>query len=232
MSKELHFDFDRVDRIGFSEAVLCRGKTSAQIANILSVVKAHSGSVLLTRLDGTQFAELPEEHQGKLDFDASSATAFYGAPEALWNDKSIAIISAGTSDISVATEARRTLEFHGVCADPINDIGVAGLWRLNQYLDVLTCYETIIVVAGMDGALPSVVGGLFGSVIIAVPTSTGYGTAEGGRTALNAALTSCAPGVVAVNIDNGYGAAIAALRTLGRRPDKQTAPRRAKSTTS
>jgi hypothetical protein len=109
----------------------------------------------------------------------------------------------------------RTLAFHGELADEIHDVGVAGLWRIMERHEQLTSYRAVIVVAGMDGALFSVVGGLVGGVVIAVPTATGYGAAHGGTTALHAALASCAPGVVVVNVGNGYGGACAALRVLG-----------------
>jgi NCAIR mutase (PurE)-related protein len=114
----------------------------------------------------------------------------------------------------VAREAIRTLAFAGCDAQLIADVGVAGLWRLMRRVEDLREMRVVIVAAGMDAALPSVVGGLIGSVIIAVPTSVGYGVASGGHAALNAILTSCAPGIVSVNIDNGYGAACAALRVL------------------
>jgi NCAIR mutase (PurE)-related protein len=126
----------------------------------------------------------------------------------------VAVVTAGTSDLPVAREAIRTLAFYGVAAREIADVGVAGLWRILMHEDELKRYPVVIVVAGMEGALFSVVAGLVGGVVIAVPTSTGYGAARHGETALHAALASCAPGVVTVNIDNGYGAASAALRAL------------------
>jgi NCAIR mutase (PurE)-related protein len=126
-------------------------------------------------------------------------------------------VTAGTSDLPVAREAFRTLGFYGVGAREIADVGVAGLWRILQHEQELKRYPVVIVVAGMEGALFSVVAGLVGGVVIAVPTSTGYGVARAGETALHAALASCAPGLVTVNIDNGYGAASAALRVLATR---------------
>jgi len=127
----------------------------------------------------------------------------------------VAVVTAGTSDLPVAREAIRTLAFYGVAAREIADVGVAGLWRILRHEEELRRYPVVIVVAGMEGALFSVVAGLVGGVVIAVPTSTGYGAARHGETALHAALASCAPGLVTVNIDNGYGAASAALRVLG-----------------
>ena len=126
----------------------------------------------------------------------------------------MAIVTAGTSDIAIAREAARGLAFEGEASREIADVGVAGLWRLLQYETELKSYAVVIAVAGMDGALFSVVAGLVPGVVIAVPTSTGYGAARAGETALHAALASCAPGLVVTNIDNGYGAAQAALRVL------------------
>ena len=131
----------------------------------------------------------------------------------------VAVVTAGTSDVPVAREAVRTLEFNGVACKEVYDVGVAGLWRLMDRVEELARYPVLIAAAGMDAALPSVLGGLVPGLIIAVPTSVGYGVAAGGLTALNTLLASCAPGITVVNIDNGYGAACAALRSLrGRNP--------------
>ena len=126
----------------------------------------------------------------------------------------MAIAAAGTADVGVALEASRTLRHAGVEASLIADVGVAGLWRLMDRIEDIRRRPIVIAVAGMDAALASVIGGLAPGVVIAVPTSVGYGAAEGGRTALNAMLASCAPGLVVCNVDNGYGAACAALRIL------------------
>ena len=210
-------DEARAARIGFGEAVFCAGKSAAQIAAILD--SAHA-PLLLTRLAPDKFAALPLARQRELDYDPVSATAFSGPPLPPSGPAQIAIVTAGTSDVPVAQEAVRTLAFQGQEASLIADVGVAGLWRLMRRVEELRRMRVVIVAAGMDAALPSVVGGLIGAVIIAVPTSVGYGVAAGGHAALNAILASCAPGVLAVNIDNGYGAACAALRVLGPAPDQ------------
>ena len=129
-------------------------------------------------------------------------------------DSGIGIVAAGTSDLPVAREAARTLEFSGHRAEIVADVGVAGLWRLTDRLDQLRRCRVLIAVAGMEGALFSVLAGLVPAPVIAVPTSVGYGVATGGKAALFAALASCAPGLVVVNIDNGFGAAVAALKIL------------------
>jgi NCAIR mutase (PurE)-related protein len=124
------------------------------------------------------------------------------------------VVTAGTSDLRVATEAARTLHFTGVRHTVYADIGVAGLWRLTERIEEISQHDVIIVVAGMDAALASVMGGLVGKCVIGVPTSVGYGVAAGGNTALNAMLASCGQGVVVTNIDNGFGGACAAVRVL------------------
>jgi NCAIR mutase (PurE)-related protein len=126
----------------------------------------------------------------------------------------VGIVCAGTSDLAVGVEAQRALAFHGVQAPLIGDVGVAGLWRFLDHLEQIAAWRIVIVVAGMEGALFSVAAGQVRGLVIAVPTSVGYGVATGGTTALHSALASCAPGVVTVNIDNGFGAACAALKLL------------------
>ncbi len=205
-------DTGRDKRIGLPEAIYCAGKTPAQIA---AIIDAAPGALLLTRLDPARHAAIGEI-ASRLDYDPTSATAILGDPAPVRGPARVAIVTAGTSDISVAREAARTLAFSGHDAAAFNDLGVAGLWRLLRRADELTSYAVVIVVAGMDAALPSVVAGLVPGTVIAVPTSVGYGVAAGGRPALDSVLSSCAPGLVVVNIDNGYGAACAAIRILGR----------------
>jgi NCAIR mutase (PurE)-related protein len=211
---EVTYDFARRARIGLSEAVLCEGKSVQQIQHILTLADAKGAPLLLTRLDSGVHAGLGDELRGKINFDPISRTAILGPFPAPTGRASVAIVSAGTSDAAIVREASRTLAFHGEPADVIMDIGVAGLWRVLEKQAQLRDYRVVIVVAGMDGALFSVIGGLVGGLVIAVPAATGYGTAHGGMTALNSALSSCAPGVVVVNVGNGYGGACAALRAL------------------
>ncbi len=210
---EFQLDSERTARIGFSEAVYCAGKSPNQIANILRSVP--DTPLLLTRLDPARFADLPEHIAARLDYDPVSRTAWHGQPATLREGRRVAVVTAGTSDLPVAREAVRTLRFSGHDAAEVTDVGVAGLWRLLRRVDELRGYAVVIVVAGMDAALPSVVAGLLPGVIIGVPTSVGYGVAVGGRAGLDAMLASCAPGLSVMNIDNGYGAACAALRVLG-----------------
>ncbi len=214
MSDDVQIDFDRPARIGLGEAVLCTGKSPRQIAAALSAARDKAAPVLLTRLAEDAWQALDGDLRQAIDYDADSRTGVFGDWTEPTEEPRAAIVTAGTSDLAVAREAARTLLFHGYASLEIADVGVAGLWRLLAREVELREFPVVIVVAGMDGALFSVLGGLIGGVLIAVPTSTGYGVAGGGRSALESALVSCAPGVVAVNIDNGYGAACAALRVL------------------
>lgn len=206
-------DLQRKGRIGVPEAVLCLHKSASQIDDILTTAEAASQRLLLTRLDKSKFAALRSAVSRKLDFDDVSGTAWLGElPEQIGGR--VAVVTGGTSDIPVALEAVRTLAFEGHHAELVADVGVAGLWRLLDHAARLQQFRVIIAIAGMEGALFSVLGGLVRAPVIAVPSSVGYGLSEGGRAALQSALTTCAPGVLAVNIDNGYGAAIAACKIL------------------
>ena len=209
---EFEIDWQRAARTGVPEAVLCEGKALHQIEAILRAAAADGRRLLLTRLAPDRFEALDRTGVA-LDYDGLSRTAVLGElPEAL--APGIGIVAAGTSDLGVAREAARKLLFHGYAAPVIADVGVAGLWRLIARLEEIRAFRVVIALAGMEGALFSVLAGLVEAPVIAVPTSVGYGVAEGGRTALMAALASCALGVVGVNIDNGVGAAAAAIKML------------------
>ncbi len=212
MTPEFKVDFERGARIGLDEALLCESKSVDQISAIVDAVRAKTGHMLLTRLDRSKYEALIARHGAELDYDALSRTAILGRPHRPGSAPSVAIVMAGTSDLPAGREAARTLAFAGQPYREYTDIGVAGLWRLLERIEDIRSSPVVIVAAGMDAALVSVVGGLVASAVIALPTSVGYGVAAGGATALNAALASCAPGVSVVNIDNGYGAACVALR--------------------
>lgn len=212
---EFRLDQDRAARTGIPEAVLCEHKSAAQVAAIGAAVLKAGQRMLFTRLTAEMFAALPTRLREALDYDPESNTAFLGAASA---DQvmiaGIGIVAAGTSDLPVAREAARTLAFHGYAAPLTADVGVTGLWRLTERLTALRQHRVIIAVAGMEGALFTVLAGLVEAPVIAVASSVGYGVAAGGRVALSVALASCAPGVMAVNIDNGFGAATAAIKIL------------------
>lgn len=209
---DFKFDHDRKSRIGLDEAVLCDGKTVGQISAMIDTLRGEVGGLLLTRLDQSKFDTLFERYGSQLDFDPLSHTAIFGQPQAPRNIAPVAIVTAGTSDLPAGREASRTLFFAGQPYREYIDIGVAGLWRLFERVEDIRHSPVVIVAAGMDAALVSVIGGLVAGAVIALPTSVGYGVARGGAAAMNASLASCAPGVTVVNIDNGYGAACAALR--------------------
>lgn len=212
---DIKLDFQRKDRLGLDEAILCLHKTVRQLTSILDQAEQKVASLLLTRLNETQFGALPERHRERINYEPVSLTGYYGAVlQAPSRDPAVAVIAAGTSDIPVSRETVRTLNYYNEGCLEISDVGVAGLWRLLDRVDEIQKIPIIIVVAGMDAALPSVIGGLLPGLVIAVPTSKGYGIAQSGETALRSMLVSCAPGVVVTNIDNGYGAACAALRAL------------------
>jgi NCAIR mutase (PurE)-related protein len=212
---EFRLDWERAGRTGTSEAVLCDPKSVAQIDAIVAHAVELERRLLLTRLARRKFSRLAESTRDVLDYDVTTRTAILGGLPAGRAHGRIAIVCGGTSDLPVAGEAARTLAFAGEEATIVADVGVAGLWRLNERLEEIRRHRVVIAVAGMEGALFSVLAGLVPCAVIAVPTSVGYGVAKGGRTALNAALASCASGLAVVNIDNGFGAAHAALRILG-----------------
>jgi len=207
-------DTDRRARIGIAEAIFCETKSVEQIASILRDAESENQSLFLTRLMEEQYHALATTLRAELDYHPVSRTAYFGQVNAIDADPQVAIVTGGTSDAPAASEALRTLNWHGYGVEEICDVGVAGLWRLQERIADIKNFNVVIAVAGMDAALPTVLGGLVGSPIIAVPTSTGYGVADGGRTAMKALLASCAPGITVVNIDNGYGAACAAIRIL------------------
>lgn len=211
---EVRPDAGRGERVGLDEAIFCAGKNASQIEAILAEARARNARLLLTRLAAEKLKDLCADARALLDYDALSCTAFFGAARAGAGEARVAILSAGTSDLPAAREAQRTLAWYGQPVAEFHDIGVAGLWRLTERLEEIRRYPVLIVVAGMDAALLSVVGGLVRACVIGLPTSVGYGVASGGRVALDAMLASCAPGLAVVNIDNGYGAACVALRML------------------
>lgn len=214
--KEFDLDLLRAERVGLDEALFCAGKTDGQVERIVEAVAAEGRSMLLTRLDPLRLAGLSEKVRSLLDYDPVSRTAFLGTRRPARETARVAVVCAGTSDLPVSREAARTLEYYGETVSEFNDVGVAGLHRLLGRIAEIRAHEVIIAVAGMDAAIVSVLGGLVKAPVIAVPTSVGYGAARGGKTALAASLSSCAAGVVVVNIDNGFGAACAALRILNR----------------
>lgn len=207
---QIKLDLSRQDRIGLAEAIFCAGKTDEQLKAICTQL-APDASMLFTRLTAAQFANFPEPE--KFSYDPISETAWVN-PARMKSDTQVAIITGGSSDVGVSREAARTLAYYGQPVTLIDDVGVAGLWRLLERIEEIKQHKIVIAVAGMDAALPTVLGGLVPSSIIAVPTSVGYGMTNAGETALRSLLVSCSAGITVTNIDNGFGAACAALRIL------------------
>lgn len=201
-------DHDRERRTGAGEVIFGEGKTAAQIADIAAAMLERGDNVLVTRLDEEKYhavaalIKLPPTAQYRAECRTLACVLRQPSTPAT----QIAVVTAGTSDINVAEEAATTAEYFGNPVTRIFDVGVAGLHRLLARLDDLRAARVLIVVAGMEGALPSVVGGLVDKPVIAVPTSVGYGASFDGVAALLGMLTSCAAGVSVVNIDNGFGA--------------------------
>ena len=207
-------DLDRERRQGLPEVIYGPGKTTEQIAAIAGTLLAESyGPVLATRIDEQTAAAVMRIRDGAR-YDAAARLLVWRTAEPL--DFTLAVVTAGTADGPVAAEAAGTALAIGMGVNQYHDVGVAGMHRLVNRVEELSAADAVIVVAGMEGALASVVGGLVGVPVIAVPTSTGYGAAFEGVTALLTMVSSCAAGVTVVNIDNGFGAAMAAYRLTRR----------------
>ncbi len=209
-SEELHLDHDRTERCGVPEVVYGAGKSADQIDAALRGILARSDRALATRvapeIGAILGSMIPRAHWHE------RARCLSISPEGAASIGRIAVVCAGTSDLPVAEEARVTAETLGSAVEWFVDVGVAGLHRLLGARDRIRAAHVVVVVAGMEGALPSVVGGMVSVPVIAVPTSVGYGASFGGLAALLGMLNSCAPGVSVVNIDNGFGAGVLADR--------------------
>jgi len=203
-------DHHRALRQGFPEVIFGQGKSITQMQTIIRALLEKGGNVLATRVNGAKAAKLKEFFPEAVYHRDARALTVEQHPIKIRGKGKILVICAGTSDIAVAAEAVLTAQLMGNEVEQLYDVGVAGLHRLLAKRGVLDRASVIIVVAGMEGALPSVVGGLVDKPVIAVPTSVGYGAAFGGVAALLGMLNSCAAGVTVVNIDNGFGAAYAA----------------------
>lgn len=204
-------DHHRALRQGLPEAVYGPGKTPEQCVQIVGEMLAHgTGPVLLTRASDDQAKAVVAEHGPALE---QGGCVLYRAPEP-HRTSEVLVVAAGTADRPVADECLISLRAHGFAPRRLDDVGVAGLHRLLAHVDDITAADAVVVLAGMEGALASVIGGLTGAPVVAVPTSVGYGSSLAGVTALLAMHASCAAGITVVGIDNGYGAACAIARML------------------
>ena len=207
-------DFAKVDhhrtlRVGMPEVILGQGKTPAQVGEIFARLARHSKNVLATRVSKEQFAAVKKKVRGA-EYRELARAITLRRDRTVYGKGTIAVVSAGTSDVPVAEEAVVTAELMGNNVEHFYDVGVAGIHRLLAHRQALTRARVVVVCAGMEGALPSVVGGLIGVPVIAVPTSIGYGASFDGLAALLGMMNSCASNVSVVNIDNGFGAAYVA----------------------
>lgn len=201
----LELDHDRARRRGYPEAVFCQGKTTEQVGAIARAVRASGITTLFTRASSAHAKAILLELPDARHEDVARMIAWPPQPPPACGGQ-VLVIAAGTSDLGVAREAQLTASYLGRAADLMVDVGIAGLQRILRRLDQLRSARVIIVVAGMDGALPGLVAGLVAAPVIGVPTSVGYGAAFEGIAPLLTMLNACAPGVAVVNIDNGYGA--------------------------
>jgi NCAIR mutase (PurE)-related protein len=224
MSEQARLDLQRRQRLGMVEAIWGEHKTAAQIAPILVRLQASGEPALATRVDEAK-AEAVAELLAADPATAPLLPQLQHHPEARGLSLGdplpprpelgqVVVLSGGTSDLPVAAEAQLALHWHGIASELLLDVGVAGLHRLLNQLERLRPAKVLIACAGMEGALPTVLAGLMPQPVIGVPVSVGYGVSAGGQAALQGMLASCAPGLAVVNIDNGYGAAMAALRIL------------------
>ena len=224
-------DVDRGARRGYPEAVYCAGKTPAQVAAIAGAIRDHQAgtdfrnshrqAILFTRADSEHanaaLAELPDAR-----YDPQARLLAWPPAPPAPSGGLVVVVAAGTSDLPVAREAQLTATYLGRATESLVDVGVAGLHRILGQVDLLRRARVVVVAAGMDGALPSVVAGLISAPVVALPTSVGYGAAFEGLAALLAMLNACAPGVAVVNIDNGYGAGHLAAQIAA--PDTSAGP--------
>jgi pyridinium-3,5-biscarboxylic acid mononucleotide synthase len=208
-------DHQRAFRCGFPEVIYCQGKSPEQVASISKALAMRSNQLLGTRATPEHFAAA-RKVVPDLQYHASARAIWRDTEPQRKRQMGVMIIAAGTSDLPVAEEAALTLDLMGHSAQRANDVGVAGLHRLVAHLPAIREANVIVVVAGMEGALPSVVGGLVSAPVIAVPTSVGYGASFGGVAALLGMLNSCSAGVAVMNIDNGFGAGHLAARINSR----------------
>ncbi len=214
MTFDIRFDFQRRERLGLIEAIWGQDKSIDQLKRVSESVLSQNEVVFITRINSEKANYLLDLHDDARFYEEANCLIIGKNQNKINTNKKVAIIAGGSSDLSVTLEAQLALEIYGLNCQSFIDVGVAGLHRLMGQLEEIDKYDVLIVCAGMEGALATVVGGLLPQPIIAVPVSVGYGVSKNGETALNSMLSSCSPGIAVMNIDNGYGAAMAALRII------------------
>ena len=214
MILDIRFDFDRQNRLGLVEAILGEYKSVEQLKKIAQKVIKKGEFVFITRIDESKARSLQDIYSNAIFIKDANCLIIGENSNRIQSKKTVAIVSGGSSDLRVSLEVKTALEIHGINCETFIDVGVAGMHRLMSQLDKINKHDLIIVCAGMEGALATVIGGLLPHPIIGVPVSVGYGVSKDGMVALNSMLASCSPGIMVMNIDNGYGAAMAALRII------------------
>jgi len=214
MNFDINFDFERRERLGLIEAIWGQDKSIDQLKRLSESVLSKNEVVFITRINSEKANYLLDLYDDARFYEEANCLIIGKNQNKINTNKKVAIISGGSSDLAVTLEAQLALEIYGVKCQSFIDVGVAGLHRLMSQLEEINKYDVLIVCAGMEGALATVVGGLLAQPIIAVPISVGYGVSKDGETALNSMLSSCSPGIAVMNIDNGYGAAMAAMRVI------------------
>ena len=216
MNFDIRFDFQRRERIGLIEAIWGADKSIDQLKRVSEEVLAKKEVVFITRINEKKASHLLDIYKEARFYEEANCLIIGENFNKFYTKKRVAIVSGGSSDLAVTLEVKLSLEIYGVLCQSLIDVGVAGLHRLFSEIEEINKFDVLIVCAGMEGALATVIGGLLPQPIIAVPVSVGYGVSKNGETALNSMLSSCAPGISVMNIDNGYGAAMAALRIIKR----------------
>ena len=214
MILDIRFDFDRQNRLGLIEAIWGEHKSIEQLKKIAQEVLKKGEFVFITRINESKARCLQDIYANARFIKDADCLVIGENANKIESEKTVAIVSGGSSDLKVTLEVKTALEIYGITCETFIDVGVAGVHRLLSQLDKINKHNLIIVCAGMEGALATVIGGLLPQPIIGVPVSVGYGVSKEGMVALNSMLASCSPGIMVMNIDNGYGAAMAAIRII------------------
>jgi len=214
MILDIRFDFDRKNRLGLIEAIWGEHKSVEQLKKVAQEVLEKDELVFITRINESKARCLQDIYSNAIFIKDANCLIIGENANKVETEKTVAIVSGGSSDLKVSLEVKTALEIYGITTETFIDVGVAGVHRLFSQLDKINEHDLIIVCAGMEGALATLVGGLLPQPIIGVPVSVGYGVSKDGMVALNSMLASCSPGIMVMNIDNGYGAAMAALRII------------------
>ena len=214
MILDIRFDYDRQNRLGLIEAILGEHKSVEQLKKVAQEVLKKGEFVFITRINESKARCLQDIYSNAIFIRDANCLVIGENANKIESEKTVAIVSGGSSDLKVSLEVKIALEIYGINCETFIDVGVAGIHRLFSQIDKINEHDLIIVCAGMEGALATVIGGLLPKPIIGVPVSVGYGVSKDGMVALNSMLASCSPGIMVMNIDNGYGAAMAALRII------------------